>query len=136
MTVLMVPEMEVAGEEWPSLGKLVVAWIQENLVFGPGDLQGERAVVDDEKQGLIHRFYEVYPRGAKDAMGKLIEGRRRFRRCCISLQKGSAKTELAAWIAAAELHPEAPVRFDHFDGHGTAWGRGVVDPYIPLVAYT
>lgn len=134
MTVLSIPTLE--EEPWPTLGPKVCQWIERNLVFGPGDLRGQQAKLDPEKRGLIYSFYEIFPRGSKDANGKLIEGRRRFRRCAVSLQKGSAKTELAAWIAAAELHPDSPVRFDHFDGHGTPWGRGVIDPYIPLVAYT
>lgn len=128
--------MEAPGEEYPSLGKQVCEWIERNLVFGPGDLYGQPARLDNEKAGLIRRFYEILPRGTKDTNGKLIEGRRRFRRCAISLQKGSAKTELAAWIAAAELHPNAPVRFDHFDGHGVPHGRGLPSVYIPMVAYT
>jgi phage terminase large subunit-like protein len=136
MNVISVPELEDEGAEYPSLGPQVINWIERNLVFGPGDLRGLPAKLDEEKQALIYRFYEIFPQGTKDVNGKLIEGRRRFRRCAVSLQKGSAKTELAAWIAAAELHPEAPVRFDHFDGHGHVWGRGVIDPYIPMVAYT
>lgn len=133
--ILTVPAFE-EERAYPTLGPLVCAWIEKNLTFGPGDLQGKRAKVDDEKRALIYRFYELMPRGTKDANGKLIEGRRRFRRCCVSLQKGSAKTELAAWIAAAELHPEAPVRFDHFDTHDRPWGHGVQSCYIPMVAYT
>jgi hypothetical protein len=133
MTTMLLPD---DGEGHPSLGPHVCAWIEQNLVFGPGDLQGKPARLDDEKRALIYRFYELLPQGAKDDNGKPIEGRRRFRRCAVSLQKGSAKTELAAWIAAAELHPEAPVRFDHFDAHGRPWGRGLPSAYIPLVAYT
>ncbi len=132
--ILTVPDLE--EEPYPTLGPLVCAWIEKNLVFGPGDLQGMPARLDPEKRALIYRCYELLPQGTRDANGKSIAGRRRFRRCAISLQKGSAKTELAAWIAAAELHPEAPVRFDHFDGHGKPWGRGLPSVYIPMVAYS
>lgn len=45
-------------------------------------------------------------------------------------------TELAAWIAACELHPEAPVRCVGWTAGGEPIGGGVRDPYIPLVAYT
>ena len=108
----------------------MVDFIEAYLVFGPGDLRGQPARVDAEKRALIYRFYEVFPRGHD------MEGRRRFRRCAISLRKGSAKSELLAWIAACELHPDAPVRFDGFDARGEPVGVGVTDPYIPLVAYT
>lgn len=127
MTVLMVPEM---GGEWPTLGAQVCAWIEEYLVFGPGDLRGEPARLDDEKRALIYRMYEIYPQGTA------LAGRRRFKRCSLSLRKGTAKTELAAWLAAVELHPDSPVRCDGFDAYGNPVGVGVTDPYIPLVAYT
>lgn len=132
MSVLMVPADDTP---WPTLGPQVCQYIETNLVFGPGDLGGQRAKLDPEKRALIYRFYEVYPQGARDANGKLIEGRRRFRRAVWSAQKGSAKTELAAWIAACELSPEAPVRTDRFV-NGVPLGRPVAAPYIPMVAYT
>lgn len=127
MSVLMVPRDK---SPWPTLGPQVCDFIEAYLVFGPGDLLGQPARLDDEKRALIYRLYEVYPQGHEQA------GRRRFRRCAISLRKGTAKTELAAWLAAVELHPEGPVRCDGFDARGQPVGVGVTDPYIPLVAYT
>lgn len=124
----MVPNDDV--RPWPSLGPLVCQFIEENLIFGPGDLRGQPAVLDDEKRALIWRMYEVYPKGHP------LAGRRRFKRVGISLAKGLAKTEFAAWIAACELHPEAPVRCYSFDKHGSPLGGPVNDPYIPMVAYT
>lgn len=135
MTIFSVPELE--EEPWPTLGPQVCAYIESNLVFGPGDLRGAKAVIDPEKRALIYRMYEVYPKGHRDSNGKDIGGRRRFRRCCWSAQKGSAKTELAAWLAACELSPEAPVRcHGSFNERGQPVGDPVVDPYIPMVAYT
>ena len=125
MSVLMIPR----DDAWPTLGPAVCEFIEEYLVFGPGDLRGEPAVLDAEKRGLIYRMYEVHSRSHPDA------GRRRFRRCAISLRKGSAKTELAAWIAAVELHPDGPVRCVGWSGDDPI-GGGVRDPYIPLIAYT
>ncbi|MCB9135142.1 MAG: terminase [Anaerolineales bacterium] len=129
MSVLMAPTLE-NGDYYPSLGTQVCDFIETFLVFGPGDLRGEPARLDDEKRALIYRMYEVYPQGHPQA------GRRRFKRVAISLRKGTAKTELAAWIAAVELHPDGPVRCDGFDAQGEPVGVGVNDPYIPLVAYT
>lgn len=125
--ILSVPRDETF---WPSLGGQVCDWIEDNLCFGPGDLRGEPAVIDDEKRGLIWRMYEVFPQKHPRA------GRRRFRRCAISLPKGMAKTELCAWIAAAELHPSAPVRTIGWDKKGQPIGGSVTDPFIALVAYT
>ena len=128
MTVLMVPAL--TENEYPTLGPQVCAFIEEYLVFGPGDLRGEPARLDAEKRALVYRMYEVFPQDHPQA------GRRRFRRCALSLRKGSAKSELAAWLAACELHQDAPVRCGGFDAYGQPVGIPVTDPYIPLVAYT
>jgi len=127
MTTLMVPKDQ---SPFPSLGRQVCAWIEESLVHGPGDLRGQPVQLDQEKRALIYRMYEVYPQDHQWA------GRRRFKRVALSLRKGSAKTELAALIAAVELHPDGPVRCDGFDANGEPVGIGLIDPYIPLVAYT
>lgn len=128
MTILCVPSLD--EKPWPTLGPRVCEFILKNLVHGPGDLRGEPARLDAEKTALIYRAYEVYPRNHPQA------GRRRFHRVAWSLQKGSAKSELAAWIAACELHPEAPVRCVGWTKSGEPIGDGVTDPYIPLVAYS
>lgn len=127
MSVLLVPELD--RRPWPTLGPQVIAWIEENLTFGPGPLRGQPAVVDEETQGLICRMYEVHPRGSA------LAGHRRFNRVAFMQRKGTAKTEKAAWIVAAELHPKAPVRVIGWKGSQPI-GGGVVDPYIPMVAYT
>jgi phage terminase large subunit-like protein len=128
VTVLTIPKDD--SILWPTLGPQVCDFIETYLVFGPGDLRGEPARLDDEKRALIYRMYEVFPE--KNSLA----GRRRFKRCALSLRKGTAKTELAAWLAAVELHPDGPVRCDGFDAYGQPVGVGVTDPYIPLVAYT
>jgi phage terminase large subunit-like protein len=128
---LIVPSLDETP--WPTLGPQVVDLIEAGACFGPGDLRGQPAKVDDEKRGLIYRAYEVFPRDHPRA------GKRRFKRACISLRKGTAKTELAAWIAFAELHPEGPVRTDGWRRQGSMWvpvGRPVRDPYIPMIAHT
>ena len=124
----MVPALD--EKPWPTLGPLVCDYIEENLVFGPGDLRGKPAVLDPEKRAFEYRLYEVYPKGSEFA------GRRRFRRAGLSLRKGVAKTEFGAWIAGVELAPDAPVRCVGWDRKGNPIGGPVTDPYIPLVAYT
>lgn len=128
MGVLIVPGVD--EEPWPTLGPQVCDFLEERCVHGPGDLRGEPYVLDDEKRALIHSWYEVYPQGHPRA------GRRRFKRVALSVRKGTAKTELAAAVAFAELHAEGPVRCDGFDAYGEPVGQPVRDPYIPMVAYT
>lgn len=118
------------GRAYPTLGPQVVDWMHQSLCFGPGDLLGQPLQLDLEQQAFIWRFYELFPKGHPR------EGRRRFPRCTLSLAKGLRKTELAAFVAAAEVHPDAPVRFAGWRGKGLAQGRGVTDPHVILVAYT
>ena len=128
MAVLLVPPLDLVP--WPTLGPALCDWIEANLVYGPGDLRGQPYRVAPDLRALIYRAYELHPRGSERA------GRRRFRRVGWSLRKGTAKTEALAVVTICEAHPEAPVRFDGWDASGKPVGRGVSDPYIPLVAYT
>ncbi|MET8818464.1 terminase [Streptomyces rochei] len=128
MGVLMVPKPD--GEMWPTLGPQVCDLLEERAIHGPGALRGRPYRLDAEKRALIYRWYEVYPQGHPRA------GKRRFKRVGLSVRKGTAKTELAAAVAFAELHPEGPVRCDGFDANGEPVGVPVSDPYIPMVAYT
>lgn len=126
--ILCVPSL--AEDAWPTLGPQVAAWMEKNLVFGPGDKLGEPYRLSNMKRAYLYRAYQVYPQG------HIRAGRRRFKRAALSLRKGRAKTEFAACIAAAELSESGPVRFWKWDATGRPYGRSVDDPYIPMVAYT
>jgi hypothetical protein len=131
MGALVVPPPD--EEPWPTLGPEVCAFLEANAVHGPGDLKGRPYRLDADKRAFIYRAYEVFPHGHPRA------GKRRFKRFGLSLRKGTAKTELAAAIAYAELHPDGPVRCDGWRQDAGMWvpvGRPVVDPYVPMVAYT
>ena len=67
MSVLMAPVLD--KEAWPTLGPAVCQFIEENLVFGPGDLRGQPAVLDPEKrinQGPVMRLLCHEGRGKPD----------------------------------------------------------------------
>lgn len=123
---LIVPPIE--DELYPTLGGQVCDFLEERACFGPGDLKGQSLKLDDDRRFILHRAYEVWPKG------HAREGRRRWKRIAVSVRKGFAKTELMALVAFAELHPESPVRFDGWDSRGEPVGRPVVDPYIPMLA--
>jgi hypothetical protein len=128
---LMVPPPD--GQVWPTLGPQVCDFLEARCVHGPGDLKGKPYTLDAEGRAFIYSMYEVFPREHPRA------GKRRFKRFVLSLRKGTAKTEKAAAVAFAELHPEAPVRTDGWKKVRGVWqpvGRPVIDPYIPMVAYT
>lgn len=131
MGILMVPQSD--DKPWPTLGAQVCEFLEERCVHGPGDLKGKPYRLDNDKRALLYRMYEVYPREHSRA------GKRRFKRCAVSLRKGTAKTELAGAVAFVELHPEGPVRTTSWRRRGRLWepvGGPVTDPYIPMVAYT
>ena len=145
MTVFMFPPADETA--WPTLGPQVCQFIEENLVHGPGDLFGKPVRLNDEQRAWIYRMYEVEPaqllgrragRSTKSVNPRA--GKRRFERCVLSLRKGSSKTELAAWLAAAELHPDGPVRCAGFETRRGLPGQPiacpVTDPYIPMISYT
>ena len=104
-----------------TLGIVVVEWIEEYLVHGPGDVQGRPIELDDEQVRFILRAYEIDD-----------QGRRVVRRAVYSRPKGRAKSELAAMLVCAEAL--GPVRFDGWDAHGYPVGRPVQSPFIPCVA--
>lgn len=116
-------------KSWPTLGPAIIEWMERHLVHGPGDLLGEPLRLGADHKALISRMYEVYPHNHPQA------GRRRFRRVMVGLPKGSAKTELAALLVAAELSRSAPVRVVDWDG-AQPIGGPVKSPFIPILATT
>jgi phage terminase large subunit-like protein len=94
-----------------TLGPALIDWIETFLVHGPGDIEGEPILLDDEFAAFLYRCYELKS-----------DGSRRVRRGVISRPKGRAKSELAAFAACAEAI--GPVRFDHFAvaGEVSYWG--------------
>lgn len=139
MTTLCIPELTEQDEWFPSLGPQVCDFVEENGVFGPGDLVDQPYRLTPTWRALIERMYQVYPLGARDLQGNDISGRRRFKRVSISMAKGLIKTESASVITMCELHPDAPVRTVDWGSRGDRnqpVGSGVTDPYIPMVAYT
>ncbi len=108
-----------------SLGPEVIYWIENHCCYGPGDLQGEDAVVDEEMQHFITDAY------ALDA-----EGRKLYDESVLSRPKGRAKTEVAGWLVCAEAFSDV-VRFSHWetvDGEKIPVGKAVTSPLIKCLA--
>lgn len=140
MTLFVLPPFD--DEPWPTLGQGVCDFIEAELCHGPGDLLGQAVTLNEEQRAWYYRMYEVHPPTIERRKNRVVvydpnplAGRRRFQRCALSLRKGSSKTELAAWTAAVELHPEGPVRCVGWKGKQPI-GGGVRDPYIPMISYT
>jgi hypothetical protein len=108
---------EVPGE-YPTLGFQVVDWIQAYLPHGPGDVQGQPIILDDELVRFLLRCYKLDP----------VTGRRVYDEALLSRAKGRAKSELAGMVGCAEA--KGPVRFDGWNAHGEPVGRPVTYPFI------
>ena len=119
-----------------SLGWLAIWWIENFCVHGPGDIQGDSVILDDEFAGYIVDVYALD-----------TNGRRLYIEAFLSRAKGRAKSELAAFIAMFEAF--GPCRFSHWsDGtdyyeyrgqkyfyqKGDPVGRPVIYPFIRCLA--
>ena len=55
---MIVPQVR-APEPGSSLDNLVAEWMEQHLVFGPGDLRGQPRRLDDEKRAPLWRHDDV-----------------------------------------------------------------------------
>lgn len=113
-------------DEWPTLGWEVIDWIEAYLCHGPGDVEGEPLILDDEWAQFVLDCYRLFPKGHDRA------GQRIVTRAVLSRPKGRAKSELAGAITCAEA--QAPVRFDGWRKNGDPVGRPVRSPFIRCLA--
>lgn len=118
----------VPPRTWPTLGYGLIEWIETRLCHGPGDVQGEEILLDEEWAQAILDLYRVYPKGHERA------GQRVVTYGLESLPKGWAKSEVAGMIVCAEFR--GPARFDHWDDSipGGCVGKQVTYPFIRCLA--
>lgn len=88
-----------------SLGHFAAAWIEQHCRHGVGNIRGQSITLDDDFYGFIVDCYVLETSGA-----------RMYRTCVLSRPKGTAKSELAAWIVLFDSL--APSRFDHWAADG------------------
>jgi len=110
------------GDEFPSLGWQVAEWLEAYTCHGPGDVQGEPIVLDNEWLRFLVNAYRLDPE----------TGRRCVDRAMLSRPKGRAKSELAGLVGIAEAI--GPVRFDGWDADGQPVGRPVTSPLLKCLA--
>jgi phage terminase large subunit-like protein len=112
----------VSAQMPPTLGWEAVDFIERFCLNGPGDVQGEPAVLTDEAIGFLLDAYELEP----------VSGKRRWKRAMLVRPKGWNKSGLGAWIALFEAL--GPCRFDRWDGDGKPVGRRVRTPIVRCIA--
>lgn len=111
---------------FPTLGWQVIDWIEEYLVHGPGDIQGDPIEIDDEIALHICWLFRLFPRDHE------LAGRRMVRRGILSRPKGRAKSEIAGSIVCALAL--GPVVCDGWDANGDPVGRPVTYPFLRCLA--
>jgi hypothetical protein len=118
------------------LGWLAAAWVEHFCVHGPGDVQGDPVVLDDEFTGFV-----------VDAYALAASGRRLYDAGFLSRAKGRAKSELAGfavlfeafgpcrfagWAAGGERFAWRDFVYEY--GPGEPMGRPVTYPFIRCLA--
>jgi len=105
-----------------SLGYELVDWVQAYTCHGPGDVQGDPVVLDDEWFAFLIEAYRLDPDTGRRVNDEMV----------LSRPKGRAKSELAGLVGTAEAF--APVRFDGWNADGQPVGRPVRSPLLKCLA--
>jgi hypothetical protein len=117
---------------FPTLGWEVIAWIENYLVHGPGDIQGDPIRLDLEECAWICWAYRLQPQFLPDGDPNPAAGRRLVHRGVYCRSKGMRKSELGGMVAVAEAL--GPVRCDGFDARGEPVGIPVTYPFVRIIA--
>lgn len=105
-----------------SLGDHVADWIEANCCHGPGDIYGQPVRLTNEEHAFLEAAYAI----------DVETGRRLADIGVYSRRKGTRKSELGAWLVAAETR--GPVRA-YLDA-GEPIARAPVDPWVLCAATT
>lgn len=108
--------------ERPTLGWLVLDWIEENLIVPDGPAAGDPLTFTAEQARFILQLYEVDPAfEGPPIRGRSLVNGRLIRRAVLSRPKGWGKSPLVAALCLAEAL--APVVLDGWDSDGQPVGR-------------
>lgn len=118
--------------EWPTLGWLVIDWIEANLVIPDGPQRGTPYLLTDEQaRHLLHAYRlkpdaQAHPRFPRPVDGLVYYGTQLRR-----VQKwGKDPLNAARSIA----HALGPVQFDGWTAEGEPVGRPVDTPWVQIAA--
>lgn len=108
--------------ERPTLGWVVLDWIEENLIVPDGAAGGDPLVFTNEQAAFVLALYEVDSRFVGPAtQGRALVNGRIVRRAVLSRPKGWGKSPFVAALCLAEAL--APVVLDGWDADGQPVGR-------------
>lgn len=108
--------------ERPTLGWLVLDWIEDHLIVPDGPSAGDPLTFTREQAEFVLRLYEVDPTfEGPPIRGRSLVNGRLTRRAVLSRPKGWGKSPLVAALCLAEAL--APVVLDGWDADGQPVGR-------------
>jgi hypothetical protein len=108
--------------EFPTLGYVVVDWVEANLIVPDGPLAGEPFLLTPEQQRFLLFHYRLDP----------ASGRFTYRGSQLCRSQKWGKDPLAAAMACAEAL--GPVLFDGWDASGEPVGKEWPSPWIQIAA--
>ena len=116
------------GDQWPTLGHDIAAWIEANLVIPDGPRRGEPFALTDEQYRHVLSTYRLKP-GARPEMGS--QAFTYYGVLLVRPQKAGKDPLAAAQVCAQAL---GPVRFAGWDANGEPVGSPMPTPWIQCAA--
>jgi hypothetical protein len=118
--------------EFPTLGWLVLDWIEANLIVPDGPRRGAPLTLTNEQCRFLLHYYRLRPRGRPHALyPRPREGRVHYGGQLRRPQKWGKDPLAAAIDIAAAL---GPVQWDGWDAYGEPVGRPVDTPWVQIIA--
>lgn len=108
--------------EYPTLGWLIVDWIENYLRVPAGDGTGQPLRLTDEQIRFICAAHRIHP----------VTGKWFFRRSVLRRAKGWGKSPIVGAVALSHL--AGPVVFDGWDANGEPVGRPHPSPWVQVAA--
>ena len=118
------------GDEWPTLGHTIAAWIESHCVIPDGAHQGEPYALTDEMYLFLLRFYRLHPDAVLDRDRPSAPFY--YRGGLLMRPQKWGKGPFAAAICLAEAF--GPVRFAGWDDAGEPMGEPQPTAWVQIVA--
>ncbi len=119
-----------------SLGWLLVEWMEALCLHGPGDIQGDDVVLDDELVEFTVDAYALSGRGRRlydSAFLSRAKGRDKSGHAArIGLAEALGPCRFAGWARGGEVYELLDFRYEYRPGE--PMGRPVVYPFLRLMA--
>lgn len=128
------PWTPVEGQPFPSLGPLVAAWIEDNLVVPDGTYQGTPLRLSDDQYWHIFNLLRLKPSAEFDPYldSRIIAGRSQvYNQSLYSRPKGAGKSPILGALCWAAF--KGPILFAGWDAFGQPMGKPHPSPVVSVL---